>query len=257
VGEGRRDPPPFPLVEAVRPMPRRPKPEKPVPAQIGLVRWRADRSDQKRQDILDGARREFLSNGFGGASVDSVAQAAGVAKTTVYRHFQSKQALFAGVVTQLCERIVGADFALDPQEPPEDALTKFGWRVIETVFDMTTVGLQRIVIAEGRRFPEIGQLFYASGPEVCVSVLEHYLERNMSANPLRCANAREAAENFIENLRGYLHLRVLLGIEALPTRPVMARRVEAAVAHLIAQGRIGSTPIPASSPPRTRRSAGH
>ncbi|MDI7048285.1 helix-turn-helix domain-containing protein, partial [Escherichia coli] len=49
---------------------------------------------RKRSAILDGARTVFLRDGFGLATMDDVAAAAGVGKQTVYRHFKSKEALF-------------------------------------------------------------------------------------------------------------------------------------------------------------------
>lgn len=198
-----------------------------------LVKWRADRSTHKRKSIVDGARREFLKNGFGGASVDAVAEAAAVAKMTVYRHFKNKQALFEGVIGELCERIVGADVTLDPNLPVREALAKFAWMTIETVYNPDTVELQRIVVAEIKRFPELGRLFYKTGPEVCVKALERYLIANRSNSDLHFTNARFAAEEFIELLRGYTHLRVLLGMEKTPSRSVMARRVAAAVNHVL------------------------
>ncbi|MBV8744786.1 MAG: helix-turn-helix transcriptional regulator, partial [Xanthobacteraceae bacterium] len=55
------------------------------------------RGDRKRQAILKGAKEIFLKRGFGGASMDAVASAAGVSKMTVYRHFHNKEELFAGL----------------------------------------------------------------------------------------------------------------------------------------------------------------
>jgi AcrR family transcriptional regulator len=63
------------------------------------------RSDAKRDAILKGAKAVFLKRGFEGTSMDAVALRAGVSKMTVYRHFGSKESLFAGVITDLCERI--------------------------------------------------------------------------------------------------------------------------------------------------------
>ena len=38
--------------------------------------------------------------------MDDVAARAGVSKMTVYRHFGSKEDLFAGVITDLCNEII-------------------------------------------------------------------------------------------------------------------------------------------------------
>src|SRR5216683_977966 len=52
---------------------------------------------RKRAAILEGAKTVFLREGFGAATMDDVAAAAGVGKQTVYRHFGSKEALFLGL----------------------------------------------------------------------------------------------------------------------------------------------------------------
>ena len=48
----------------------------------------------KRRQILDGARRMFLSKGFEGTSMQDVARAAKVSKGTLYVYFDSKEAMF-------------------------------------------------------------------------------------------------------------------------------------------------------------------
>jgi len=57
-------------------------------------RANAPRNDEKIRQILDGARRVFLADGFDGASMNDIARVAGVSKGTLYVYFQSKEALF-------------------------------------------------------------------------------------------------------------------------------------------------------------------
>jgi TetR/AcrR family transcriptional repressor of mexJK operon len=189
-------------------------------------------SDTKRRTILDGARSIFLAHGYGGASMDQVAAAASVSKMTLYRYFVGKEQLFAGVVEDLCERI--ADDALSAAMetlPPEQALRAFAKRILATLFDPDTIELHRIVIAESRRFPELGRLFYQQGPEGSVGILEAYLRNHADDPRLRIGSPRIAAEEFLSLLRGYAHLRILLGIDALETCDLQGQ-IDSAVAHL-------------------------
>ena len=48
----------------------------------------------------------FAQEGFHGATMDSVAERAGVAKPTLYRYFQSKDELFEAAVAAECERLI-------------------------------------------------------------------------------------------------------------------------------------------------------
>jgi TetR/AcrR family transcriptional repressor of mexJK operon len=196
------------------------------------------RTDAKRQAILKGATAAFMEHGFGGTRMDIVAALAGVSKMTVYRYFSSKEALFAGVIVDTCERIVDDDLAaLMVDRPVPEALHAFGRRMLTIIFSPEAIALHRIVIAESRRFPQLGTLFYESGPQGSIAVLADYLRRHAGDPCLRIADPWRAAEEFLELLRGYSHLRLLLGIEPEHSTRELAERVERAVNHLLADGR--------------------
>ena len=54
----------------------------------------------KRRQILDGARKVFLVEGFEGASMNDIARVAGVSKGTLYVYFESKERLFSVIVDE-------------------------------------------------------------------------------------------------------------------------------------------------------------
>ena len=201
----------------------------------GLAKWRRSRSDEKRRAILAGAQAVFLASGFGAASMDAVAAASGVSKMTVYRHFKSKEALFAGLISELCNRIVGDDLIFDTKSAARDVLREYGRRMVATIFDPGTIELHRIVVAESRRFPALGRLFYRTGPEASIAGLTAYLERLKRAGRLRLRDPRRAAEEFLELLRGYAHLRMLLGIGGPPRDSDLATRIDDAIERLLAE----------------------
>ena len=191
------------------------------------------RRDAKRDVILAGAKSIFLSSGFEGASMDAVAARAGVSKMTVYRHYGSKEALFAGVIADLCERIVDDDLDQVFKRTPREALAAFARKMIEITFARETIELHRIVVAESHRFPKLGRLFYSSGPEACIAALEAYFARNKQDPRFRVPNPRRAAEEFLELLRGYAHLRVMLGMEKSPSAREIDTRIEGAIRHVL------------------------
>src|SRR5664279_4112643 len=88
----------------------------------------------RHRAILDGARIVFLEHGFGGASMDEVALAAGVSKMTVCRYFESKEELFAGVITDLCDRIVVDNLEGASQQPPAEALAAYARALVAIIF---------------------------------------------------------------------------------------------------------------------------
>lgn len=187
----------------------------------------------KRARIIHAGKLIFLRQGFGAASVDEIAAIAGVSKMTVYRHFRSKELLFAGVIDALCQQIVDDTLGSMLLLPPKTALPKFAERIMDIIFAKDTIELHRIVVAECRRFPELGRLFYRSGPEACIEMLEQYLHRHRKLVLARHSTPRRLAEDFLDLVRGYPHLRVLLGIDRRPSRREMRSRVESAVRHVL------------------------
>lgn len=58
------------------------------------------RPNESRERILAAAEAEFAENGYFPASMDAIAERAGVAKGTLYYNFQGKDALFVEVVSR-------------------------------------------------------------------------------------------------------------------------------------------------------------
>lgn len=67
--------------------------------------------EKMRNDILDAAMRVFVEKGYHAATVSSVAEAAGLAKGTLYIYFKSKDAMTTAIVDRhlagITEQIAG------------------------------------------------------------------------------------------------------------------------------------------------------
>lgn len=59
----------------------------------------------RSSEIIDAARRIFARKGFAGASVDEIAEAAGLAKGTLYTYFPSKRDLYLAALRQGIARL--------------------------------------------------------------------------------------------------------------------------------------------------------
>ena len=62
------------------------------------------RRGRKFDQVLEGARRVFMRDGFEGASVDEIAREAQVSKATLYSYFPDKRLLFSEVARIECNR---------------------------------------------------------------------------------------------------------------------------------------------------------
>jgi len=82
-------------------------------------------SAERREQLIDIARRLFAERGFDGASVEEIAIRAEVSKPVIYEHFGGKEGLYAVVVDrevrQLLEMMRGALTAGNPRALLEQA----------------------------------------------------------------------------------------------------------------------------------------
>src|SRR5687768_2076860 len=70
-----------------------------------MPRVSAEHLAARRQQILDAARRCFVTNGFHATSMQQVIAEAGLSVGAVYRYFPSKSELIAGVAEELAAGI--------------------------------------------------------------------------------------------------------------------------------------------------------
>jgi AcrR family transcriptional regulator len=60
---------------------------------------------QRREAILHSAARAFAAQGFSSTSMEDVAAEAGVTRLILYRHFESKEALYEAVLERVATRL--------------------------------------------------------------------------------------------------------------------------------------------------------
>jgi len=178
----------------------------------------SDLTDPKRQAILDGATRMFLAHGYRNASMEKIAQAAPVSKATLYNHFDSKNALFAAVIAERCESLLQTMSQVTVEsDGVESNLTKIAASAVELIFSEEALAIYRLVVAESPDFPELGQLFYQSGPQTVLTQLEDYFRQLNAEGRFNIADPVFAADAFFSMLKGDLHLRCLLTRDLRPS----------------------------------------
>ncbi|MDP1666990.1 MAG: TetR/AcrR family transcriptional regulator [Methylobacter sp.] len=168
-------------------------------------------TDPKRQAILNGATRMFLAHGYRNVSMEKIAQAAPVSKATLYNHFDSKNALLAAVISDLCESLLQTmTQATIESDDVENNLTQIATSAVDLIYAEDALAIYRLVVAESPDFPELGQLFYQSGPQTVLTQLEDYFRRLNADGRYHIADPVFAADAFFSMLKGDLHLRCLL-----------------------------------------------
>lgn len=172
----------------------------------------------KWRQIVDGARKIFLSRGFDAASMGDIAKAAGVSKGTLYVYFKDKDELFAAIVRGEC--IMQADGVFDFDHADHDVeavLLRHGKAFVAKFSDPGRMSTWRTVIAIAERMPDIGRRVYETGPAVGLAKLTAYLRAQVDAGVLAIDDCEVAAAQFIETCHATMFKPVLFNFAPPPT----------------------------------------
>ncbi|WP_295046193.1 TetR family transcriptional regulator C-terminal domain-containing protein [uncultured Paracoccus sp.] len=102
------------------------------------------RIQQKNRDlILHGALTAFSTHGFRGATIDQIAEAAGLSKPNVLYYFSSKDDIHKTLLTTLLDMWLAPMIRIDPQGEPLDEVLAY----VHAKLDLS------------RRFPRESRLF--------------------------------------------------------------------------------------------------
>jgi AcrR family transcriptional regulator len=83
-------------------------------------RSRAETQAETRERLLDAAEAAFAEEGFGGASLDRIAAAAGLTRGAVYSNFTDKADLFVGVIDRrLGQRVAEVAAVMEGASGPD------------------------------------------------------------------------------------------------------------------------------------------
>lgn len=163
-----------------------------LPRRRAPGRPRRDEADAARQSILDAALQVFIEHGFGAASMEGIARSAGVAKLTLYRHFETKEDLFVQVARRAQLSVRERLGTMVDRGLPLDAVLR---EIITRLYDGYThpeyLAVLRLVIAEARRFPKLGRAMLDDSREVSEPLAE-YLQQLKDSGQIEIESPQEA-----------------------------------------------------------------
>jgi len=187
------------------------------------------KSQEKADAIRTAAGDLFLSDGLAATSMDSIAEAAGVSKQTVYSHFASKDDLFRSCVVGKLDDY-GLDASrIDGHTPITDQLRIIGRAYLTLLSDPDVIAMFRLMIGEASSFPQIAQVFYDSGPVATLEALSARMREHIPG--VDAGIARTAAHEYLALVRSYYFLELLLGIRD----PIDTNEIDEHVEHSIGQ----------------------
>jgi AcrR family transcriptional regulator len=147
---------------------------------------RADRRAERRQAILAAALREFSARGFAAARLDDVAEAAGIAKGTIYLYFRDKEALFQELIRSEMSPVVGTlELALGLDLPARTAAERAIELFVREIYSTERKNIMRLIISEGPRFPQLAEFYYREVVSRGIAAVRGLLERALARGELR------------------------------------------------------------------------
>jgi AcrR family transcriptional regulator len=153
----------------------------------------------RREQILHAAFEEFSEKGFKGATIKSIAEAAGLqSPALIYWYFPDKEALFREV---LGTRIPVLRAVRDPaglmDQAPEKVLPMIAGRYLSTFDNPTAQRMVRLMMGEAMRRPEIAEIFGNAVIKRVLGFLKSYLARQVELGRLRPHDVRSGARAFM------------------------------------------------------------
>ncbi len=179
----------------------------------------------------------FLRDGYDATSFDRIAARANAGKASLYARYSTKQELFTAVVRRMVDRTLLPSVDVPSHLPTEERLRETGHRLLEHALVPEAVALMRVCMSIAPRMPDLARLVDRIGREGGIAQVARAIA-GREATPERLAQARPAAEQFIDMVFVPHQMRALIGDDRELLRETAPRRVNDAIALLRDSGKL-------------------
>lgn len=183
---------------------------------------------ERRQQILESARRVFAKEGFHGATIEKIAKEAKLkSPSLIYWYFENKKGLFNAIAEEyspILSQLYNLWERID--EPPGEILFLIAREYLRTFDRPEARQLFRIGLSEIPRVPETANNV-AEKIVLVLNFLVSYLEHQIDMGRIRSHDTQSSARSFMGSLAAYMiGSELFLPLRAgLPTKEKYAREV--------------------------------
>lgn len=150
------------------------------------------RKDARPHEIMEAAIDVFVARGYADTRLADVAARAGVVKGTIYRYFATKDDLFRAVARHLVTDVLRTIDA-SPDAPARD-LAVLVPLILQgaaaTLSDARVAGIVRMVLLEGRLFPDLAAVWHNEVIVRIVGVLTEGIQHSRDDGKVLTGDAR-------------------------------------------------------------------
>jgi len=140
---------------------------------------------------------EFLAHGYAGASLGVISRRTHVARTTIYRHYASKEALFIALAEEVVDRQFDLQAKIDlDHSSVVDALYEVCLLILDRYLHPDTLGLQRILLVEAANNPEMTSRLYERMVARVQEFMQPLLQALAEAGVLRAEHFSDSCLRF-------------------------------------------------------------
>lgn len=188
-------------------------------------------TDKKRQNIIAGAIEEFQQHGFRGAKTTRIAQRANVSSRTLYKHFESKEALFDSISEMIISQKSNVSIKrFDPNADLEAQLTEALESFVKTVTEPEVISLTRMVTAEMLINTERSKAYY-SQLAAYRNPITQLISEAMEAGAIRTAEPKYASQQLMSMIRDFFYTPEFMLGQRLKNDGVMSDCIKMFLAH--------------------------
>jgi TetR/AcrR family transcriptional regulator, mexJK operon transcriptional repressor len=148
--------------------------------------------------LREAAVATFLEHGYDRATMEMIAEAAGITKRTLYARYPDKRAVFLDVIPWALTRSAERDSRADIDDDDlEAALLAIGRGALKRALDPDIVRLHRIAMNESSRFPEFAVSAESFGWSQRHRQVVRLLRHHQTTGDIEADDIELAAEHFL------------------------------------------------------------
>jgi len=171
---------------------------------------------ERRRQVIEAAAALFSRKGFGGTTTRQVAAAAGISEPTIFKHFATKEDLYAAIIEAKAQTEAILESADPAARRGDDAavLRALAQEMIgRTQADPTLMRLLLFSALEGHA---LSDMFFRSRVKRVDEFLSRYIADRVAAGAFRPVEPLQAAWNFIGMIAYHLLYREVFGQKPPP-----------------------------------------
>lgn len=154
------------------------------------------------QTIANAASELFVELGFQATTLDKVAQRAKISKLSIYRHFDSKEALFSAAIAAHCRQFAPLALSEGVGGSAEDQLVAVGSSLLRTLLSPDVSSVEAMIMADKTNQKSLSKLHYEAGPAHVIAQIEALLSRLHAKAALNVPDPLQSARLFAALFKG-------------------------------------------------------